>query len=342
MLMKLRDYIIRRLLLVIPVLIGISFITFALSHMVGDPAAAWLSEKTAGQPKLVEQIREQHHLNDPLISQYYYYLVDLSKLDLGRTGRNEGGRPVTTALAQYFPATMELTIYSVILTVIVGIPIGIISAIYKDKAIDHIVRIFALIGVSMPIFWLGLVLKYVVAFQFHWLPLDGRLPDSIITPPTITGMYTFDAIFAGQWDTFWVALSHIILPSVCLAMTTMAIITRMMRSSMLEAMTQDYVRTARAKGLSERVVILKHALRNALTPTTTMAGLAFGGLLSGALMTETIFSWPGIGRFSINAISATDFASIMGFTLLIVVIYVFSNLIVDILYVYLDPRVKYG
>lgn len=339
--MKLRDYIIRRLLLVIPVLIGISFITFALSHMVGDPAAAWLSEKTAGQPLLEKQIREQHHLNDPLVIQYYYYIVDLSRLDLGKTGREEGGRPVADALAQYFPATMELAIYSVFLTIIIGVPIGIISAIYKDKVIDHIVRIFALIGVSMPVFWLGLVLKYWVAFQFRWLPLDGRLPDSIMAPPTVTGMYTFDAIMAGQWDTFWSALAHIILPSVCLAMLTMAIITRMMRSSMLEALTQDYVRTAKAKGLSGRVVVMKHALRNALTPTVTVAGMAFGGLLAGALMTETIFSWPGIGRFSINAIGSTDFAAIMGFTLLIVLIYVFSNLVVDILYVYLDPRVKY-
>jgi peptide/nickel transport system permease protein len=155
-------------------------------------------------------------------------------------------------------------------------------------------------------------------------------------------MFTFDALIAGQMDTFFIALKHAILPSFCLALISMAIITRMMRSSMLETMTQDYIRTARAKGLSERVVILKHALRNALTPTTTVAGIAFGGLLSGAVMTETIFSWPGIGRFSVKAIGATDFASIMGFAMLIAIIYVFANLVVDILYVYLDPRVKYG
>jgi ABC-type dipeptide/oligopeptide/nickel transport system permease component len=340
--MKLRDYIIRRLLLLIPVLIGITFMTFILSHMIGDPAAAWLTEKTAHQDALVKQIREEHHLNDPIIVQYYYYLIDLTHFDLGNTGRNEGGRPVAACLADYFPATLELAIYGMFLSIIIGIPIGIISAIYKDRAADHIVRIFALVGVSMPIFWLGLLLKYFLAFKLMWLPLDGRLSDYLIPPPKVTGMYTFDALLAGQWPTFVSALQHIILPSFCLAMTTIAILTRMMRASMLETMTQDFIRTARAKGLSERIVILKHALRNALTPTMTVVGLAFGSLLSGAVMTETIFSWPGIGRFSVSAIGSTDFASIMGFAMLVVFIYVFSNLVVDILYVYLDPRVKYG
>ncbi|WP_342766434.1 ABC transporter permease [Methanocella conradii] len=342
MTMKLRDYIIRRLLLLIPVLIGISFITFVLSHMIGDPAAAWLSEKTAGQEQIVKEIRKAHHLDDPIFIQYYYYFVDLSKLDLGRTGRNEGGRPVADALRDYFPATLELAIIGMILALIIGIPLGILSAIYKDKFIDHIVRLFALMGVSMPVFWLGLILKYWLSFKLNLLPLDGRLPYTVPPPPSVTGMYTIDALLAGQWDTFFIALKHALLPSFCLALITMAIITRMMRSSMLETMTQDFIRTARAKGLSERVVVMKHALRNALTPTTTVAGLSFGGLLSGAVMTETIFAWPGIGRFSVNAIGSTDFASIMGFALLIVVIYVFSNLVVDILYVYLDPRVKYG
>jgi peptide/nickel transport system permease protein len=340
--MKLRDYIIRRLILLIPVLIGISFITFFLSHMIGDPAAAWLSEKTAGQEEAVKAIRKAHHLDDPIVIQYYYYLVDLSKLDLGRTGRNEGGRPVAQALMDYFPATLELAIIGMIISLIVGIPVGVLSAIFKDKVPDHIFRVLALVGVSMPIFWLGLILKYWISYKFDLLPLDGRLPYTIMPPPEVTGMYTVDALLAGQFDTFFVALRYAILPSICLAMVTMSIMTRMTRSSMLETMTQDFIRTARAKGLSERVVILKHALRNALTPTATVAGMAFGGLLSGAVLTETIFSWPGIGRFSVNAIGATDFASIMGFALLIVVIYVFSNLVVDILYVYLDPRVKYG
>ncbi len=340
--MKLRDYILRRLLLLIPVLIGISFMTFILSHMIGDPAAAWLTEKTAHQDALVKQIREEHHLNDPIITQYYYYLVDLSHLDLGKTGRTQGGRPVAACLIDYFPATLELAIYGMLLSIIIGIPIGIISAISKDKFADHAVRIFALVGVSMPVFWLALLLKYLFAYRLDWLPLDGRLSDFLPPPPHVTGMYTFDALIAGQSDQFFSALVHIILPSFCLAMTTIAILTRMMRASMLETMTQDYIRTARAKGLSEWVVILKHALRNALTPTATVIGLAFGALLSGAVMTETIFSWPGIGRFSVNAIAGTDFASIMGFAILVVIIYVLSNLVVDILYVYLDPRVKYG
>lgn len=340
--MKLRDYIIRRILLLIPVLIGISFITFFLSHMIGDPAAAWLSEKTAGQEEAVKAIRAAHHLDDPIVTQYYYYLVDLSKFDLGRTGRNEGGRPVVDALKDYFPATLELAILGMGFALIVGIPLGILSAVFKDKIPDHIVRLLALVGVSMPIFWLGLILKYWISFKFDLLPLDGRLPYTVMPPPGITGMYTIDALLAGQLDTFFIALRYALLPAFCLGLITMAIMTRMMRSSMLETMTQDFIRTARAKGLSERKVILKHALRNALTPTTTVAGLAFGSLLSGAVMTETIFAWPGIGRFSVNAIGSTDFASIMGFAMLIVLVYVVSNLLVDILYVYLDPRVKIG
>jgi peptide/nickel transport system permease protein len=340
--MKLRDYIIRRIILLIPVLIGISFITFFLSHMIGDPAAAWLGEKTIGQEDAVKAIRAAHHLDDPLPLQYLYYLTDLSHFDLGRTGRNEGGRPVAEALKDYFPATLELAILGMVFAILLGIPLGILSAVFKDKVPDHFVRLLALIGVSMPIFWLGLILKYWVSFKFDIFPLDGRLPYTIMAPPEITGMYTVDALLAGQIDTFFVALRYAALPSFCLGLITLAILTRMMRSSMLEVMTQDFIRTARAKGLSERKVILKHALRNALTPTTTVAGIAFGGLLSGAVMTETIFAWPGIGRYSVRAIGSTDFASIMGFALLIVFFYVLSNLLVDILYVYLDPRVKYG
>jgi peptide/nickel transport system permease protein len=307
--------------------------------MVGNPAAAWITDKTP--PSRVAYIIEAHHLNDPIPTQYIYYLQDLAHFDLGLS-TSEGGRPVAAALEDYFPATLELTVVSMFICVLIGVILGIISAIRKDKLEDHIVRIFSLCGVSIPIFWFALILQYVFYLQLDILPLGGRLPIDISAPPQLTGLYLIDSLAAGQLDTFVQAFLHLILPAFCLSFTFLAIISRMTRSSMLEVMTQDFIRTARAKGLSEWKVVFKHALRNALIPTTTVAGLAFGGLLSGAVLTETIFMWPGIGRYSVHAISSNDFASIMGFTMLVVVLFVLTNLFVDILYAYLDPRVKYG
>ncbi len=347
--MKLTDYIIRRLILLIPVLIGISFITFILTHNIPgyDPAAPWMKERTT--PAERELIIKQHHLDEPTVVQYFYYMRDLSRLDMGLSS-SQGNKPVSEMLALFFPATLELTIFSLLLCVLIGIPIGIVSAIKRDKWPDHIVRIFSLTGISIPVFWFALILQYVFYLKLDLLPLGGRL-DLGTTPPTFnipfidihsTGLYVLDSILAGNMTTLGQALYHLIMPSFCLAFIYLAVIARMTRSSMLESMTQDYIRTARSKGLSERAVIFKHALKNALIPTTTMIGLMFGALLSGAVLTETIFYWPGIGRYSTYAISSLDYASIMGFTLLVAVIYVFSNLLVDILYAYLDPRIKYG
>lgn len=337
--MKLRDYVIRRLLLLIPVLIGVTFITFTLSHLAGDPLSAWVTDKTP--PSRFPIIIAQHHLNDPIPVQYIYYVNDLLHLDLGLSP-SDGGRPVADSLADYLPATIELATAAMIITLVFGIVIGIISAVRKDKFIDHVVRIFSLAGVSIPIFWFALILQYVFFLQLHLMPLGSRLPTTgMVAPPRVTGLYTVDSLLSGQYDVFVQAVIHLIMPAFCLAYTTTAVIARLTRSSMLEAMSQDYIRTARAKGLSEVKVIGKHALKNALIPTVTMAGLAFGSLLSGAVLTETIFMWPGIGRYSTHAISSNDFASIMGFTLLVVFVYVMANLVVDILYAYLDPRIKY-
>ena len=258
---------------------------------------------------------------------------------------------MTDALRDYFPGTIELTITAMIICVLLGIPLGIISAIKKDKWPDHIVRIFSLTGISIPVFWFALILQYVFYLKLSWLPLGGRL-DAGVPPPTFnlpflpdihsTGLYVLDSLLGGQWDTLTMALLHLVMPAFCLAFIQLAVIARMTRGSMLEAMTQDFVRTARSKGLSERVVIFKHALRNAMIPTTTVIGLMFGGLLSGAVLTETIFYWPGIGRYSTHAIIGLDYPSIMGFTLIIALVYIFTNLLVDIIYAYLDPRIKYG
>jgi peptide/nickel transport system permease protein len=347
--MKLRDYILRRFLLLIPVLIGISFITFFLTHNIPgyDPASPWMKEKTSLQSRAL--IIKQHHLDEPIVLQYFYYLGDLSRLDLGLSA-SEGDRPVMDALKDYFPATIELTISSLLICILVGIPIGIVSAIRKDKLPDHIVRIFSLTGISIPVFWFALILQYIFYLKLDIFPLGGRLNIGVDAPtfniPFIgfheTGLYVLDSILGGNIDTLIQALLHLVMPSFCLAFISLAVIARMMRSSMLETLTQDFIRTARSKGLSERAVIFKHALRNALIPTTTVVGLMFGGLLSGAVLTETIFFWPGIGRYSTAAISSLDYPAIMGFTLIVAVIYVLSNLLVDIIYAYLDPRIKYG
>lgn len=347
--MKVTDYIIRRLLLLIPVLIGISLITFMLTHSIPgyDPAAPWMKEKTTMEDRAF--IIKQHHLDEPLVIQYFYYIGDLSRLDLGLSS-SQGNKPVSEMLIAFFPATLELTIASLFLCVLIGIPIGIVSAVKKDKWPDHVVRIFSLTGISIPVFWFALILQYVLYLKLDLLPLGGRLSLGTTAPtfnlPFIdihsTGLFILDSILAGNISTLSDALLHLIMPSFCLAFIYLAVIARMTRSSMLESMTQDYIRTARSKGLSERVVIFKHALRNAMIPTTTVIGLMFGGLLSGAVLTETIFYWPGIGRYSTFAISSLDYASIMGFTLLVAIIYVLTNLFVDVLYAYLDPRIKYG
>jgi len=338
--MKTWEYVVRRLLLLIPVIIGVTIITFVVSHVIpADPARAFAGGPKA-QPETIERIRQELHLDRPLYEQYFYYLGDLVKLNFGRSYLEN--RPVIEAIGQYFPATLELTIFAMFISVPLGIIGGIISAIRQNKISDHFTRIIAIIGYSLPIFWLALMLQYALAYLFPIFPLEGRLSIGMVPPPYHTGLYVIDSIPALNGATLTSALHHLILPAFTLGFATMAIILRMTRSSMLEVMETDYIRTARAKGLSERTVIFKHALRNALIPTLTVTGLSFGGLLSGAVLTETIFNWPGMGRFAAHAVLGLDFNSVMGFTFIIAVIYVLANLIVDILYAVVDPRVKLG
>jgi peptide/nickel transport system permease protein len=338
--MKTWEYIVRRLLLLIPVIIGVTIITFTVSHVIpADPARAFAGGPKA-QPETIARIRAELHLDKPIWEQYFYYLNDLIHFNLGKSYLEN--RPVTEALAQYFPATFELTIFAMIIAVPLGIIGGIISAVRQNKTSDHITRIIAIIGYSLPIFWLALMLQYAFAYLMPIFPLEGRLSIGMVSPTTFTGFYVIDSILSGNGATLLSSLHHLILPAFTLGFATLAIILRMMRSSMLEVMGMDYIRTARAKGLSERTVIYKHALRNALIPTLTVTGLSFGGLLSGAVLTETIFNWPGMGRFAANAVLGLDFNSVMGFTLVVAVIYVIANLIVDILYAVVDPRVKLG
>ena len=349
--MKLRDFVIRRLLLLIPVLIGVSIITFTLTRLIGNPAAIYINERCAQTETCINAIMEQYGFNQPIPVQYVKYIQGLFQGDLGysRTAR----LPVTEAIQRKLPATFELASASMILAVMIGIPLGVISATRRNRPIDHGTRIFALSGVSVPVFWLGLMLKvlfYAVPIAivgFSIFPVTGRssptmygIPDAPV--PAVTNLYTIDSILAFSWDGLVDAILHLALPAITLSFVTTAIITRMMRSSMLDVLNQEYIKTARSKGLSEKVVIKKHARRNALVPTTTVIGLSFGGLLGGAVLTETIFDWPGLGQWSAESIVQLDHAAVMGFTLLAAIIYVLANLVVDILYAYLDPRIRLG
>jgi len=336
--MRMASYIAKRLLLLIPVLLGVSILVFTLTRFAGDPAAAYATEKTTDAQ--LELIREKFHLNEPIINQYWYWLDGVVHGDWGYS--RSARLPVTDAIAQFFPATFELTLISMVIAVTIGVALGTISAVKRDHPVDHGTRIMALSGVSLPIFWLALMLQYIFYYAIPILPATGQYSDKYILTgvPDYTGFLLVDSLLAGNLPLFGDAILHIILPAITLSFGTIAIITRIMRSSMLEVLNQDFVKTARAKGLSERVVIKKHARRNALIPTTTVVGLSFGGLLGGAVLTESIFSWPGLGRWSSTAILSNDWASILGFVLLVSIIYVFVNLIVDLMYAYLDPRVR--
>ncbi len=344
--MKLRDFILRRMILAIPVIFGVLVITWFLAFQVGDPAAMYINENTP--QSAIESIRKAHGLDEPPHIQFILYLTNLFQGNWGES-TSTSFRPVLEVIALKFPATIELAMLAMFFAIILGIPLGIISATKKDTVVDHFTRVFSLAGVSMPIFWFALMLKYVFYYQLAIMGLP-HLPgsfryDDLMFPDFkyTTGFLLFDSIvFEHNPRLFLDALAHLAMPAFCLGYLTLAIITRMMRSSMLEVMREDYITLARSKGLSERVVIYKHALRNALIPTVTVIGLAFGGLMTGAVLTETIFSWPGLGTWAARAILNSDLAAINGFTLLVALIFVTSNLIVDLVYGTLDPRIRYG
>jgi peptide/nickel transport system permease protein len=238
------------------------------------------------------------------------------------------------------PASAELALAATFVGVVLGIPFGVVSAVRRNQWIDHLLRGLSLLGVSSPVFWLGLVALYVFYFRLGWLPGPGRLDVGMPEPPRVTGMYTIDSLLAGQWATFAAAVRHLVLPGLVLASVYLGLVTRMTRSSMLEVLSAEYVRTARGKGLSERLVVYRHALGNALIPTVTVLGLAFGDILAGTVLIETIFSWPGIGRYAYQSAVTLDFPAIMGVSLLIAAIFITVNLLTDLSYVVLDPRLR--
>lgn len=323
---------------VIPVLFGVTLCVFLLSHAIpGDPAGMIAGQKASRET--IDSIRRTYGLDRPLYEQYIRYMSDLFRGDLGVSLRNQ--RPVAEDLKAYFPATLELALAAMLLCLALGIPLGILAAVKRNRLADHLTRVFSVIGVSTPVFWLGLMLLLIFYRNLDILPGSGRLDISFSPPEAITGMYTLDALLRGEWEALGNALSHLVLPAFCLSYVYLAIITRIVRSSMINSLEQDYVVTARANGLSEARVIGRHALKNSLIPTITIAGLSIGELLGGAILTETIFGWPGMGKYVVDSVNALDFPAIMGFTLVVALAYVFINLCVDVLYAIVNPQIRY-
>jgi peptide/nickel transport system permease protein len=337
--MGLWAFIARRLVLAIFVIIIVSIATFLLAHAVpGDPITAIISERQANNPEVRAALERRWGLDQPLPVQYLYYVGNLLQGDLGESISKR--TPVAQELRHRVPATIELVLFAMAFATSVGVPLGIVSALRHDQWPDHIARFITLIGTSIPVFWLGLLLLYVFFYRLEWLPGPGRLDVGMQAPPTITGMVTLDALFQGDWSVLMAGLRRLVLPSIVLGSYAMGIVARMLRSSLLASLGDDYVRTARAKGLDEPSVVAGHALRNALIPTVTVFGLTTASLLAGAVLTETIFSWPGVGSFAVSAALKLDYPALLGITLVVAIIYVMVNLVVDILYGLLDPRIR--
>lgn len=332
------NYIVKRILMLIPVLIGVSIIVFLIMRVFSpDPAPIVLGQHATQES--VEVWREANGLNEPVYLQYYHFITGALTGDMGNSYYTKA--PVLKEIFARFPATIELALVAIILASIFGILIGVISAVKKNTIFDNAGMMVALIGVSVPVFWLGILLIILFSGTLHWLPSSGRI-DPLLMPGHVTGFYLIDSLLEGDTEAFTDALRHLILPGATLAMYSMAIIARMTRSSMLETLQQDYIRTARAKGVSEGRVIGRHALRNGLIPIVTVIGLQLGILLGGAVLTETVFSWPGIGAYTVACILKSDFPVVQGVVLLIATVFVLVNLLVDVVYVFLDPRIKYS
>lgn len=330
-------YIGKRLLQLIPVLLGMTFVVFMIIRAIpGNPAQVILGQLASKEA--IEALEIKLGLNQPWYTQYFHYLAGLLKGDLGESMRTV--QPVAKEIWPYLAATIELAFFAIIIAVIIGVNAGIISAWFQNSWFDYMAMVLALIGVSMPIFWLGLMEQWIFGVELQWLPTTGR--EEVRDPVnSITSLYIVDTIIQGRFDQLGTVLKHLVLPGIALATIPMAIIARMTRSSMLEVMRADYVRTARAKGQKMFWVVYKHALKNAIIPVLTVIGLQTGLLLGGAILTETIFGWPGIGRYIYEAISFRDYPVIQSGILVVAFIFVMINLFVDILYGLVDPRIKY-
>ncbi|MDQ7820632.1 MAG: ABC transporter permease [Armatimonadota bacterium] len=331
-------YLTRRLLLSTLAVFGVLVITFFLSHVIpGDPIAAILGPQAPDH--VIEDLRRRWGLDRPIPEQFVRYLSLLARGDLGRSIATN--RPVLDDLREFFPATVELATAAILVGVTLGMAVGIVSAVARGRWVDHVVRFVSLIGLSMPVFWLGLIALLVFYFWAGVLPGPGQLDILISRPPRVTGLILVDSVLARDGVALRNALAHMVLPALVLGSHTLVGIARITRASMLEVLGQEYIKAARAKGLAERTVILRHALKNALLPIVTVIGIYYGSLLEGAVLTETVFAWPGLGRYATSAILSQDFAAVMGVTLLIALIFSLANLVVDLLYAALNPRIRY-
>jgi peptide/nickel transport system permease protein len=332
-------FVLRRLAALVLLCIGITLVAFLFTQLVpGDPVTANLGEQAAADPQVVEAFRERYGLDEPLPVQYWSYLTNVLRGDLGTSLQTQ--QPVRENLATYVPATAELAILSTFVAVLVGTLFGVIAAVRRNRAADHLLRVVSLAGISMPTFWIALVALYVFFFRLGWFPGGDRLDPGVLAPPHRTGMYTIDALLAGEWSTARDALHHLILPALVLAAFNVGLLTRYTRSAVLEVIGNDYVRAARAKGLPERSVLTRHVLRAALPSVVTVIGLVFANVLTGTVLVETIFAWPGIGQYAYQAAVSLDLPAIMGVSLFVAAVYIGVNFVVDVLYGVIDPRIR--
>jgi peptide/nickel transport system permease protein len=333
-------YIVRRLLLLVPILLGLSLLLFFwVRALPGSPAEALLGERAT--PELVAQYREQYGLDEPVWRQYLTYLkTTVVERDLSVSVATH--RDVTEEIRQRFPATVELALAALLFAVVVGIPLGFVAAKHYGGILDHASLVVTLIGISVPVFVLAILLKYVFAVRLGWLPSVGRIDLLIFDAKHPTGFYVLDAVITRDWSTLWDVSKHLVLPAIALGSIPLAIIARITRASVLDVQNEDYVRTARAKGMSPRVVDRRHVMRNALLPVTTVIGLQMGLLLSGAILTETVFAYPGMGSWLRDAIFNRDYAVLQGGILFLATVFVLVNLVIDIVYAFLNPRIRYS
>jgi peptide/nickel transport system permease protein len=331
-------YIVRRLVWLVFVVLGMTLIVFVVTHLIpADPATIAAGQGASADS--IRAIREEFGLDRPLHEQYWLYLQGLFRGNLGRSILT--GRPVLDDIRERFPATLELALVATFVSVVLGVLLGTLSAVLRDSHTDNAIRVLSLLWVGMPEFWFALMLQIIFFGKLGLLPAGGRTAIEVAAPPRVTGMFTVDALLALDFGTFLNVLKHLVLPVTALALVRMAELVRITRSGMLEVLQQDYVRTARAKGLSGRSVLFGHALKNAALPIITIVGIQFGYLLGGTVLIEAIFLWPGIGRYAVHSIQNVDFQAVMGVAVILSALFVVVNLLVDLLYTAVDPRIRY-
>lgn len=320
-------------------MLGVTLVTFTLTRTVpGDPVQAALGERAASDPAIVAAFREAQGLDKPAVVQYLLYLRHLVGGDLGTSIQTHSA--VRADLGVAFPATAELALLVIVVSIVLGIGLGLLAALRRGRFIDQLVRVFSLVGISVPTFWLALGVYFLFFYRLHWAPGAGRLDPATPPPPHLTGMYTVDAALAGQWDVFGAAVAHLVLPGLVLTLYTIGLLVRFARTAVLDVLGQDYVMAARAKGLSGRRVVFGYVLRGSLLPILTVVGLAFGSLLSGTVLTEQVFGWGGLGQYAYKASTSLDLPAIMGVGLIVGAVYITTNFVIDVVYGLVDPRVR--